>query len=164
MTVDGTDFEIMEPRPFDKKWYSHKFKGPGLRYEVGVTIYTGVICWVNGPFPCGQWPDALIAEDCLHYSLEVHERYVADRGYRGCRPTAVTPTGCGRFIDRQLGTLRARHENINRRLKEFNVLKQKFRHNLTKHGVVFRAVANITNLKLKTESPIHQLHFSEIEV
>ena len=37
---DGTDFSIYEPSPFQQIWYSHKFKGPGIRYEVGVTIET----------------------------------------------------------------------------------------------------------------------------
>ena len=38
MSVDGTDFLINEPKPFDNCWFSHKFRGPGLRYEVEVSI------------------------------------------------------------------------------------------------------------------------------
>jgi len=30
VSVDGTDFRIQEPIPFDAKWFSHKFNGPGL--------------------------------------------------------------------------------------------------------------------------------------
>ena len=71
-------------------------------------------------------PAALMAAGCLHYSLEVHEKYVTDRVYGACKPIAVTSSGLGRFIDRQIGTLRARDEGINRRLKEFSVLKLKF--------------------------------------
>ena len=142
----------------------HKFEGPGLRYEVAVSIYTGVICWVNGPFPCRSWPDSNIARDSLHCMLDENERYVADQGYRACRPIAITPTGLGRFIDKRLGSLRARHENINRRLKELAILQQKFRHSLEKHGTVFRAVANITNLKLKTECPLYRIDFNETDI
>ena len=61
ITVDGTDFRIQEPIPFNPKWYSHKFKGPGLRYEVAICIKTGCIVWVIGPFPAGEWPDRKIA-------------------------------------------------------------------------------------------------------
>lgn len=32
----------MEPSPFDPKWFSHKFVGPGLRYEVGVFYQVGI--------------------------------------------------------------------------------------------------------------------------
>ena len=45
--VDGTVFHIQEPTPLDLRWYSHKFKGPGLCYEIGVCIKTGWIVWVN---------------------------------------------------------------------------------------------------------------------
>ena len=53
---DVTNFRIQEPTPFSKRWYSHKFKGPGLRYEIAVSIEDGDL-WTNGPFPAGQYPD-----------------------------------------------------------------------------------------------------------
>jgi len=53
VTIDGTDFEILEPTPFDKQWYSHKFKGPGLCYEITVCIKTGWIVAFSGPFEAG---------------------------------------------------------------------------------------------------------------
>lgn len=49
VSVDGTDFRIQQPSVFSKIWYSHKFKGPGLRYEVAVSILTGDIVWLHGP-------------------------------------------------------------------------------------------------------------------
>ena len=53
ISVDGTDFSICEPNPLDAKWFSHKVKGPGLRYEVALCISTGYIVWMHGRFPCG---------------------------------------------------------------------------------------------------------------
>ena len=50
-SLDGTDCRVREPSPFGPKWFSHKFKGPGLRYEVAVSIRKGHIVWVNGTFP-----------------------------------------------------------------------------------------------------------------
>jgi hypothetical protein len=45
VTVDGTDFRIYEPTPFSPMWYSHKYKGPGLRYEVALSIRGGdIVC------------------------------------------------------------------------------------------------------------------------
>lgn len=38
VTVDGTDFLINEPTPFNKKWCSHKFKHAALRYEIGIFL------------------------------------------------------------------------------------------------------------------------------
>ena len=63
MTVDGTDCPIQEPSPFDKMWYSHKFNGAGVHYEVAVAIGTGHIVHVQGPYPCGAYPDIVIARE-----------------------------------------------------------------------------------------------------
>ena len=83
VTVDGTDFRIREPIPFNRKWYSNKFNGPALRYEVGVSINTGYIVWFNGPFPAGMMPDIKIFESNLKWKLNSGERVVADKGYTG---------------------------------------------------------------------------------
>lgn len=61
-SVDRTDCPIFEPTPFDPKWVSHKFKGPGVRYEVGIAIGTGEIVWAFGPFPCGAYNDLNILD------------------------------------------------------------------------------------------------------
>ena len=60
ISVDGTDYKIRNPTKFWKGWYSHKFNGPGLRYEVGIAIQSGDIVWVHGPFPPGRFPDLTI--------------------------------------------------------------------------------------------------------
>jgi len=33
MSIDGVDCMVNEPWPFDKKWFSEKFNGPGVKYE-----------------------------------------------------------------------------------------------------------------------------------
>ena len=88
VTVDRTDFRIQEPRPFSPQWYSHKFKSPGVHYEVAVSINGGDIVHINGPFPCGSNPDISIFRDCLIHKLEPGEMVEADRGYRG-EPTKI---------------------------------------------------------------------------
>ena len=52
LSVDGTDF--LSPQ-YGKKWYFHKFKHSGLRYEVALCIKTGWICWISGPWNPGRW-------------------------------------------------------------------------------------------------------------
>jgi hypothetical protein len=88
VTVDGTDCAIQEPPktddsklPFDKKWYSHKLNGAGVRYEVAVCIKTGDIVWVNGPYACGKYPDIVIFQDRLVNMLDRDEKVEADHGY-----------------------------------------------------------------------------------
>ena len=79
VSVDGTDFKIYEPKPFSKKWFSHKFKGAGLCYEVAVAIQTGHIVWTNGPFPAGV-PDINIFRQDLKKELMNGEQVEADKG------------------------------------------------------------------------------------
>ncbi len=81
VSLDGTDFRIQEPQPFNKKWFSHKFKAAGIRYEIGLSIGNGDIVWASGGVPSGEWPDVKIAKDLyLHYASR--ELTLADKGYR----------------------------------------------------------------------------------
>ena len=82
MSIDGTHFRINEPVPFDTLWYSHKFNGPGLAYELGLCIKTGNIVWYNGPFP-SKHPDISIFRANLKSLLLPGEKVVADLGYKG---------------------------------------------------------------------------------
>lgn len=150
ITVDGTDFRIQEPRPFNTRWFTKKFKGPGVRHEVGIAIQTGWIVWINGPFPCGEWPDLKIALTDLVYMFEGDERAVADGGYRGHPIYFDTPW---RVLDNiyqssRKALARARHETINRRIKQWRCMKEQWRHGLEKHGLAFHAIANIEQLLL----------------
>ena len=83
MLVDGADFRIPNLTLFSKQWYSHKFNGPGLRYEVGLCIISGDIVWIHGPFPAGAWPDISIFRHAMKHHLEEGERVEADKGYVG---------------------------------------------------------------------------------
>jgi hypothetical protein len=145
VTVDGTDFRINEPTPFSPTWYSHKFKGPGVRYEVGVCIATGWIVWLNGPYRCGTWNDLKIASDGLHYILEDDERYIADGGY--CTPQALHPHDA--FTHEETAYMqicRTRHETINRLFKNFSIVGNTFTRSVEKHGLFLYAIANIVQV------------------
>ena len=158
--MDGTDFHIYEPTPFNRKWYSHKFKGPGVRYEIGLCIQTGDIVWVNGPFPCGAYPDGKIAtQEGLEDCLDDCERYVCDGGYYG--PRAEKPNGLNNADQYMKKVVRARHETVNRRFKQFRILEQVFRHRLTRHGIVFWAVANLTQLAIDDGLPLFQVQYDD---
>ena len=88
--VDGTDFCTFKQTPFDPIWRSHKFNGPGFRYEIAICIQTGWIVWINGPFLCGI-PDRNISREWLNYELEDGELYLADGGYRNGQQYSMTP-------------------------------------------------------------------------
>ena len=72
MSVDGTDF--LMAMSYVKSFYTYKFKKMGLRYEVGLNIKTGHICWWHGPLPPGDMNDDMIFNDALTIWLEHGER------------------------------------------------------------------------------------------
>lgn len=148
--MDATDCKIYEPNPFDPKWFSHKFKHAGLRYEIGLSLRKGYIVWAFGGFPCGAWPDLKLARESFIDFLEPNERSVADSGYKD-KKYFLLPTD--RNLERHK-VFMSRHETVNKRLKQFRVLSETFRHDLTKHKFCFHAVVNLTQLSIKYEEPL----------
>ena len=142
------DFCIQEPWPFEKeynkKWYSHKFKAAAVRYEVGICLKTGNICWFNGPYPAGI-PDITIFRRGLKHKLGVRELAIADMGYKGEKkislPDDVKAGHDNRVV---MSKGRARHETINGKLKRWGVLCQMFRHDRKKHHFIFKACIALT--------------------
>ena len=154
MSVDGTDFRVSEPKPFNKKWFSFKFRGAGLRYEIGICIRRGRIVWTHGPFPAGPHTDLKIFRAALRKVLRQNEKVVADDGYPDSKCIRKGLYVKGREKKNYHHLIRARHETCNRRLKQFGVLGSKFRHPLRKHGMCFRAVVCLTDLSLRFGSPL----------
>lgn len=150
MTVDGTDFRIQEPMPFWSGWYSHKFKGPGLRYEIGVCIQTGWLVWVHGPYACGRNNDIKIFRMYLQGLLDPRERVVADGGYKDKgEGTTDTPSGLNNYDQYMKSMARARHETLNRRFKQFTILGGRYRGDLKEHKNYMLAIANIVQIDIE---------------
>lgn len=167
VSVDGTDFRIYQWKPFWKGWFSHKFRGPGLRYEVGVCIRTGWIVWIHGPYPCGNWPDLKIFRKALIRMLSLGEKVHADLGYIGepsfvVTPIEVDPNNLAEVAAYGLfQNLRGRHETVNRRFKQFEILKRVFRHDVQLHQPVFGACAVITQLAIEGGEPLYPIRYDE---
>ncbi len=144
---------IMEPSEFNPKWWSHKFNGPGLRYEIGICIRTGHIVWAHGGLPCGEWPDLRLARNAIIEALLPGERIVADRGYNDANYFEID----GIISDRKKKKLLARHETVNRRIKQFRCMSSKFRHALDLHPRFFHAVVNLTQLMIENGEPLYSV-------
>lgn len=157
VSVDGTDFRIYQWKPFWKGWYSHKFKGPGVRYEVGVCIRSGDIVWIHGPFPCGRWPDIKIFRNALIKKIPHGEKVEADGGYRGEPQKIEIPSGKHDMKQR----VRSRHETVNKRFKQWQILNRVFRHEVWKHQSVFGAVAVLTQLAIENNEPLFPVDYRD---
>lgn len=153
VSLDGVDFRILEPSPFSSGWYSHKFHSAGLRYEIGLNIRTGYTVWANGGYPCGLFPDLLLARQSYVYYVCAGERTMADKGYKD-DAFFILPNQENASLHEHI---MSRHETVNKRMKEFQVLKQAFRHDLAKHPMCFHAVANITQIKFENGEPLYNV-------
>ena len=161
VSIDGTDCQIWEPSPFSTKWYSHKFHGAGLRYEIGICIATGEIVWVMGGYPCGDWPDIEIARAGILNLIDEDEKVIADGGYRGDDRILHKTGEHNSYTARIRSVVRARHETINSRIKAYAIVSTKFRHNIGIHTQCFYSITNLVQLELKYESPAFQLEYVE---
>ena len=148
--MDVVDFPIHEPTPFSPEWCSHKFKGAGLRCEIGVSISSGDIVWVHEPFPCGSHSDLKIFRLGLKHALDVGERVIVDEGHRD-EECFKDPDEI--IAPRLKGRIRARHESANRRIKQFHALDHTFRHRLSRRSIYFHAAANLAQLMIENEDP-----------
>jgi hypothetical protein len=148
---------------FAKEFMSHKFKGNGLKYEVGVCIATGHIVWVHGPSRAGE-SDITLARQAFVSFLNDDEMAVADSGYRGEFRSIKTPDKVHfrsglEFYDAAVA--RARHETVNARFKNNQVLVKRFRHSLAFHSACFRAVAVVSQLIIENGEPLFDVQYSD---
>jgi hypothetical protein len=158
--VDGTDCQIREPAPFNKKWFSHKSNGLGLRYELAVSIFGGDIVWVNGPFPCGDFADLSIFRCGLMEELGPNEMVEADNGYKGEKKKIRIKDDYNSSQEKsEKGKVRSRHETMNARLKKFAILSTPFRHDLKLHGIVFRAVVALAQIGINSGETLFACDF-----
>jgi hypothetical protein len=145
LCIDGTDIQINEPGDRNSIWWSHKFNGPGVRYEVATCIKTGDIVWFRGPIPCNM-SDREIFDTFLAKKLIPGEGVEADNGYSG-RAQIFTPgVAKTRSERKQKSQVRGRHESVNGLFKVFGAMKRWENSNTAKHGVTARSVAVIVQL------------------
>ena len=143
-------------------WFSPKYTQAAVRYEIGLCIQTGYIVWTHGPFPAGLIPDISVLRSKLKYELAPGERVECDRGYCGEFCKIDLPDECCGHGTRQYKTkqiVRARHETVNRRLKQFGCLKQQFRHPISKHSTVCCAVIAIVQISLENGHPLFDIGY-----
>ena len=68
---------------YKRKFWDYKFKGPGIRYEVGICLQTSDIVWVYGPHLPGLYNDLQIFGKAMICELELGGRAEVDDGYIG---------------------------------------------------------------------------------
>jgi hypothetical protein len=133
------------------EYYSGKKQRHTLKYELAVHIETGDIVWMNGPFP-GSMHDLTIARSGFVHQLLQNEQALGDKAYIGCdhfiAPCKPPRTPEQHRFNAILHRRRALIEQVNKRIKHYNVFRHDWRHDLSLHGIAFRVVVNIVAMCL----------------
>lgn len=104
----------------------------------------------------------MIFGDALAYELEEGERVEADDGYEPHAPQYVKCPKCiANDPERESmqQKVRSRHETVNKRFKQWKILREEYRHNIEDHGSVFRAVAVLTQLAIEKGEPLYEVDY-----
>lgn len=147
---------------FDRGHFSQKLNGPGLRYEVGLNIRNGRIVWVHGGVWCGEGNDLTLAREKYTDAVDCGELTIADRGYPDGN-FFITPNTRPETAQAQK-VIMSRHETVNKRLRQFNILQHVFRHDIAKHPNCFYAVATLTELMIEWGEELFQISLDAIDI
>ena len=99
--------------------------------------------------------------------LEDWEVVESDMGLEGNNKARIPCQGLKTEERKEKAVVRGRHENVNGRLKHFNVLCSLFHHNagrdreemFYKHGMCFAAAAVITQLKFENGESLYDVDY-----
>lgn len=161
ISVDGTHFRIHEPKQYPSaQWYSHKFKGPGLSYEIALSIHESQIAWSNGPFPAGVSDIEVFRQpNGLMDKLADEGKYaIADGGYEGEQDFVLTRNPLDdESVKEVKKRAKARQETVNARLKGFEIMNGTYRHDIFKHRIVFNACLVLVQFDLENGHPLWEI-------
>lgn len=159
-TIDGTHCRIQEQRKEPSaKWYSHKFHGPGLTYELVIDLHHQQLLYINGPYEAGQNDiGAFRKPGGIMDRIPAGKKLIGDKGYRGEPDKISTPSehdalNAARYKKRA----RARHETFNKRIKVFGIISQTFRSAIEYHRMAFEAVCVLVQYDIETDHPLFKI-------
>ena len=96
--------------------------------------------------------------------LEPFERVEADDGYEGealCKVKCPSSIGIPEEKHGMMGIVRRRQKTVNRRFKQWSILKQVFCHDLCMHGRVFTAIVVSNQLAIENGEPLFQVDYDD---
>lgn len=161
LTIDGTDFKVWEKKhptlPMDRKQMSHKFKHGALKYEIGLDPFKSKVRWVYGPHR-GAKHDMTIFREALKHNCRPGKIWIVDRGYRSSnddeKMLSIPNPHHSDELKNFHARARCRHETLNGRLKNFNILNHTFRGGGDKHQDAFYSVLVTVQYQMDNGRPL----------
>ena len=173
MTVDGTHLRTLEPGdsdvPKDPAYFSFKHHTAGFNYEVGIDLFESRCIWLSGPWKAGLYNDRKVfKEKGLKQKLEQSGKMaIGDDGYTGYPDLISTANSLdSKEVSEFKSRARQRHEIYNGKLKQFDILSERFRCKnnpndewtvAEKLQMVFEAVNVIVQYKMELGEPLFDI-------
>ena len=120
---------------------------------------------MNGSFPAGKYSDITICWDSLITFLgpgervEVNAGYIGEASYNIKCPMSVTNP---REMIKIQGRLRRRQKTINRRFKDWGVLKEVCRHYAGDRGNILLAVVVLTQMAIDSGEKLFSCEYRDV--
>ena len=155
------------------KWWSHKFNGPGVAFEVVCNpVDRGLMLWAAGPYPAGTHDLTILRggkkgeqkkwkQSALYNNLPDTLRLIGDAAYSGqSDKVSVTMDAHSADTKETFARMKSMQETCFKRFADYEVIDGSFRHGmgtddkLEKVGMAFDAVAVLIQLDIATEHPL----------
>lgn len=92
--------------------------------------------------------------NCLSAKIPEGKRAIADSGFRGSDKVSTTKPGHSRETKVFMSRVRSRMETLFTRLKNFGILRQRFRHDLELHQDILNCVAVLVAYDMENGHPL----------
>ena len=174
LTVDGVNF-ITEEFRMDPhgKWFDHKSKSSGLKYEFAISLRKPALIWINGPFPASKHDLTVFRggnketkrddwdHNALYWKMPEGTKAIGDSGYAGQDDKMIIyRQEHSAEFKKFLGRVKNWQETLHSRLKSFNVLKNRFCHGqgtaskMSFHKICVEAVCVLVHYSFENGHPI----------
>jgi len=169
ISIDGVDCWTLEhnheEHAQDPARHSHKCNKAALRCELGLSLNSNKLIWMNGPHEAGKFSDRKIFRKKLPKKLKALKKMgIADGGHTSCpqqlsMPNAHDSKSVRKFKSRAL----KRQERFNNKTKCCQVLSSRFRHGERRFPVCFEAVCVLCQHDIENGSPLFNVHAGDLQ-
>jgi len=161
-SVDGVQCRFHEMKHLhlskDPGLFAHKFNGPGLGYELALSLFEDKLVWLKGPYRPGEFNDRSMFESELRGKIPAGKKVVADGGYRkkgGDPKVSTTNAHDSRELRKFKARAKSRQENFHSRIKRFEAVNcGVFNHGIDEHQICFEAICVICQYEMDLGFPM----------
>jgi hypothetical protein len=156
--VDVTESPIERPKHRQKRWYSGKKKRHTIKTQMVICAITKKIIAVF--IDCGRSHDFIMWKKSIGVKVVRHIKIQVDSGYQGIdklhsnsetprrKPKSKPLSKEDKANNRRIGSERVSIEHVNRWLKRFRIIAERYRNRHRRFGLRISLFAGLYNIEL----------------